>query len=175
MRLRGIGSSTFLVFGIFGLFILPEAIAITRDGLLGQQSTARVDISIAIVRGAIVELPGSAISGPAAERARGKPFREQSSMKDLQREGSTEFQICLPRETGIDLPIGAEEGNITMETTSGQPVQVALKVSSKLKGQVSDAGCGSQVNITMAIVTSGSAISEEDDLIGRIQMMVRPE
>ena len=142
---------------------------------LGSRSTGQSEISISIVRGAVVDLPQSIADSPAASRARGKPFSSQSLMKDLQDSGDVQFDVCLDGDSTLALGSSEETSKVSLNTASGRSVDMAVVITKKKSSSGEGTGCNNNYDVSLASVPGSDLLTNDEVAVGRVNLLVTPE
>ncbi|MEK9871348.1 MAG: hypothetical protein VW831_16625, partial [Gammaproteobacteria bacterium] len=100
------------------LLIHSHAYGVTYNKL-GKRSTGQSEVSISIVRSALVDLPQSVADSSVAD----SPIA-QNLMKDLQSNGDAQFDVCLDNDSTLTLGSSEETSQVSLSTASGGSVDM---------------------------------------------------
>ena len=147
------------------LLIHSHAYGVTYDKL-GKRSTGQSEISISIVRSALVDLPQSVVNSPIS----------QSLMKDLQSNGDAQFDVCLEGDSTLTLGSSSEEtSQVSLNTESGRSVDMAVVITRKKASAGVGTGCDNNYDVSLASVSGADALMNGEVTVGRINLLVTPE
>jgi hypothetical protein len=147
------------------LLIHSHAYGVTYDKL-GKRSTGQSEISISIVRSALVDLPQSVVNSPIS----------QSLMKDLQSNGDAQFDVCLEGDSTLTLGSSSEEtSQVSLNTASGRSVDMAVVITRKKTSAGVGTGCDNNYDVSLASVSGADALMNGEVTVGRINLLVTPE
>ena len=147
------------------LLIHSHAYGVTYNKL-GKRSTGQSEISISIVRSALVDLPQSVVNSPIS----------QSLMKDLQSNGDAQFDVCLEGDSTLTLGSSSEEtSQVSLNTVSGRSVDMAVVITRKKISAGVGTGCDNNYGVSLASVSGADALMNGEVTVGRINLLVTPE
>ena len=162
MRIFG---TVWLTLAAIMLLIHSHAYGVTYDKL-GKRSTGQSEISISIVRSALVDLPQSVVNSPIS----------QSLMKDLQSNGDAQFDVCLEGDSTLTLGSSSEEtSQVSLNTVSGRSVDMAVVITRKKISAGVGTGCDNNYDVSLASVSGAEALMNGEVTVGRINLLVTPE
>ncbi len=146
------------------LLIHSHAYGVTYNKL-GKRSTGQSEISISIVRSALVDLPQSVVNSPIS----------QSLMKDLQSNGDAQFDVCLDSDSTLTLGTSEETNQVSLNTVSGRSVDMAVVITRKKISAGVGTGCDNNYDVSLASVSGADALMNGEVTVGRINLLVTPE
>ena len=147
------------------LLIHSHAYGVTYNKL-GKRSTGQSEVSISIVRSALVDLPQSVADSPIA----------QNLMKDLQSNGDAQFDVCLEGDSTLTLGSSTEEtSQVSLNTASGRSVDMAVVITRKKTSAEVGTGCDNNYDVSLASVSGAEALMNGEVTVGRINLLVTPE
>lgn len=147
------------------LLIHSHAYGVTYNKL-GKRSTGQSEISISIVRSALVDLPQSVVNSPIS----------QNLMKDLQSSGDAQFDVCLEGDSTLTLGSSTEEtSQVSLNTASGRSVDMAVVITRKKTSAEVGTGCDNNYDVSLASVSGADALMNGEVTVGRINLLVTPE
>ena len=146
------------------LLIHSHAYGVTYNKL-GKRSTGQSEISISIVRSALVDLPQSVADSPIA----------QNLMKDLQSNGDAQFDVCLDSDSTLTLGTSEETNQVSLNTVSGGSVDMAVVITRKKTSAGVGTGCDNNYDVSLASVSGADALMNGEVTVGRINLLVTPE
>ena len=152
------------------LLIHSHAYGVTYNKL-GKRSTGQSEISISIVRSALVDLPQSVGGSSVAD----SPIA-QNLMKDLQSNGDAQFDVCLEGDSTLTLGSSTEEtSQVSLNTASGRSVDMAVVITRKKTSAEVGTGCDNNYDVSLASVSGADALMNGEVTVGRINLLVTPE
>jgi len=146
------------------LLIHSHAYGVTYNKL-GKRSTGQSEVSISIVRSALVDLPQSVADSPIA----------QNLMKDLQSNGDAQFDVCLDSDSTLTLGTSEETNQVSLNTVSGGSVDMAVVITRKKPSAGVGTGCDNNYDVSLASVSGADALMNGEVTVGRINLLVTPE
>jgi len=147
------------------LLIHSHAYGVTYNKL-GKRSTGQSEVSISIVRSALVDLPQSVADSPIA----------QNLMKDLQSNGDAQFDVCLEGDSTLTLGSSSEKtSQVSLNTASGRSVDMAVVITRKKTSAEVGTGCDNNYDVSLASVSGAEALMNGEVTVGRINLLVTPE
>ena len=147
------------------LLIHSHAYGVTYNKL-GKRSTGQSEISISIVRSALVDLPQSVVNSPIS----------QNLMRDLQSSGDAQFDVCLEGDSTLTLGSSTEEtSQVSLNTASGRSVDMAVVITRKKTSAEVGTGCDNNYDVSLASVSGADALMNGEVTVGRINLLVTPE
>ncbi|MEL0065464.1 MAG: hypothetical protein VXA40_11645 [Gammaproteobacteria bacterium] len=146
------------------LLIHSHAYGVTYNKL-GKRSTGQSEVSISIVRSALVDLPQSVADSPIA----------QNLMKDLQSNGDAQFDVCLDSDSTLTLGTSEETNQVSLNTVSGGSVDMAVVITRKKTSAGVGTGCDNNYDVSLASVSGADALMNGEVTVGRINLLVTPE
>jgi len=147
------------------LLIHSHAYGVTYNKL-GKRSTGQSEVSISIVRSALVDLPQSVADSPIA----------QNLMKDLQSNGDAQFDVCLEGDSTLTLGSSSEKtSQVSLNTASGRSVDMAVVITRKKTSAEVGTGCDNNYDVSLASVSGADALMNGEVTVGRINLLVTPE
>lgn len=151
------------------LLIHSHAYGVTYNKL-GKRSTGQSEISISIVRSALVDLPQSVADSSVAD----SPIA-QNLMKDLQSNGDAQFDVCLEGDSTLTLGTSEETSQVSLNTVSGGSVDMAVVITRKKISAGVGTGCDNNYDVSLASVSGADALMNGEVTVGRINLLVTPE
>ena len=151
------------------LLIHSHAYGVTYNKL-GKRSTGQSEISISIVRSALVDLPQSVGDSSVAD----SPIA-QNLMKDLQSNGDAQFDVCLDSDSTLTLGTSEETNQVSLNTVSGGSVDMAVVITRKKPSAGVGTGCDNNYDVSLASVSGADALMNGEVTVGRINLLVTPE
>jgi len=151
------------------LLIHSHAYGVTYNKL-GKRSTGQSEISISIVRSALVDLPQSVGDSSVAD----SPIA-QNLMKDLQSNGDAQFGVCLDSDSTLTLGTSEETNQVSLNTVSGGSVDMAVVITRKKPSAGVGTGCDNNYDVSLASVSGADALMNGEVTVGRINLLVTPE
>ena len=151
------------------LLIHSHAYGVTYNKL-GERSTGQSEISISIVRSALVDLPQSVADSSVAD----SPIA-QNLMKDLQSNGDAQFDVCLDSDSTLTLGTSEETSQVSLNTVSGGSVDMAVVITRKKTSAGVGTGCDNNYDVSLASVSGADALMNGEVTVGRINLLVTPE
>jgi hypothetical protein len=151
------------------LLIHSHAYGVTYNKL-GKRSTGQSEVSISIVRSALVDLPQSVADSSVAE----SPIA-QNLMKDLQSNGDAQFDVCLDSDSTLTLGTSEETNQVSLNTVSGGSVDMAVVITRKKTSAGVGTGCDNNYDVSLASVSGADALMNGEVTVGRINLLVTPE
>lgn len=151
------------------LLIHSHAYGVTYNKL-GKRSTGQSEISISIVRSALVDLPQSVADSSVAD----SPIA-QNLMKDLQSNGDAQFDVCLEGDSTLTLGTSEETSQVSLNTVSGGSVDMAVVITRKKTSAGVGTGCDNNYDVSLASVSGADALMNGEVTVGRINLLVTPE
>jgi len=151
------------------LLIHSHAYGVTYNKL-GKRSTGQSEISISIVRSALVDLPQSVADSSVAD----SPIA-QNLMKDLQSNGDAQFDVCLDSDSTLTLGTSEETNQVSLNTVSGGSVDMAVVITRKKPSAGVGTGCDNNYDVSLASVSGADALMNGEVTVGRINLLVTPE
>lgn len=151
------------------LLIHSHAYGVTYNKL-GKRSTGQSEVSISIVRSALVDLPQSVADSFVAD----SPIA-QNLMKDLQSNGDAQFDVCLDSDSTLTLGTSEETNQVSLNTVSGGSVDMAVVITRKKTSAGVGTGCDNNYDVSLASVSGADALMNGEVTVGRINLLVTPE
>ncbi len=151
------------------LLIHSHAYGVTYNKL-GKRSTGQSEVSISIVRSALVDLPQSVADSSVAD----SPIA-QNLMKDLQSNGDAQFDVCLDSDSTLTLGTSEETNQVSLNTVSGGSVDMAVVITRKKTSAGVGTGCDNNYDVSLASVSGADALMNGEVTVGRINLLVTPE
>ena len=151
------------------LLIHSHAYGVTYNKL-GKRSTGQSEVSISIVRSALVDLPQSVADSFVAD----SPIA-QNLMKDLQSNGDAQFDVCLDSDSTLTLGTSEETNQVSLNTVSGGSVVMAVVITRKKTSAGVGTGCDNNYDVSLASVSGADALMNGEVTVGRINLLVTPE
>ena len=151
------------------LLIHSHAYGVTYNKL-GKRSTGQSEVSISIVRSALVDLPQSVADSFVAD----SPIA-QNLMKDLQSNGDAQFDVCLDSDSTLTLGTSEETNQVSLNTVSGGSVDMAVVITRKKTSAGVGTGCDNTYDVSLASVSGADALMNGEVTVGRINLLVTPE
>ena len=151
------------------LLIHSHAYGVTYNKL-GSRSTGQSEVSISIVRSALVDLPQSVADSSVAD----SPIA-QNLMKDLQSNGDAQFDVCLDSDSTLTLGTSEETNQVSLNTVSGGSVDMAVVITRKKTSAGVGTGCDNNYDVSLASVSGADALMNGEVTVGRINLLVTPE
>ena len=151
------------------LLIHSHAYGVTYNKL-GKRSTGQSEVSISIVRSALVDLPQSVGGSSVAD----SPIA-QNLMKDLQSNGDAQFDVCLDSDSTLTLGTSEETNQVSLNTVSGGSVDMAVVITRKKTSAEVGTGCDNNYDVSLASVSGADALMNGEVTVGRINLLVTPE
>ncbi len=151
------------------LLIHSHAYGVTYNKL-GKRSMGQSEISISIVRSALVDLPQSVADSSVAD----SPIA-QNLMKDLQSNGDAQFDVCLEGDSTLTLGTSEETSQVSLNTVSGGSVDMAVVITRKKTSAGVGTGCDNNYDVSLASVSGADALMNGEVTVGRINLLVTPE
>jgi len=151
------------------LLIHSHAYGVTYNKL-GKRSTGQSEVSISIVRSALVDLPQSVGDSSVAD----SPIA-QNLMKDLQSNGDAQFDVCLDSDSTLTLGTSEETNQVSLNTVSGGSVDMAVVITRKKPSAGVGTGCDNNYDVSLASVSGADALMNGEVTVGRINLLVTPE
>jgi len=151
------------------LLIHSHAYGVTYNKL-GKRSTGQSEVSISIVRSALVDLPQSVADSSVAD----SPIA-QNLMKDLQSNGDAQFDVCLDSDSTLTLGTSEETNQVSLNTVSGGSVDMAVVITRKKPSAGVGTGCDNNYDVSLASVSGADALMNGEVTVGRINLLVTPE
>ena len=152
------------------LLIHSHAYGVTYNKL-GKRSTGQSEVSISIVRSALVDLPQSVGDSSVAD----SPIA-QNLMKDLQSNGDAQFDVCLEGDSTLTLGSSSEKtSQVSLNTASGRSVDMAVVITRKKTSAEVGTGCDNNYDVSLASVSGADALMNGEVTVGRINLLVTPE
>ena len=151
------------------LLIHSHAYGVTYNKL-GKRSTGQSEVSISIVRSALVDLPQSVADSSVAD----SPIA-QNLMKDLQSNGDAQFDVCLDSDSTLTLGTSEETNQVLLNTVSGGSVDMAVVITRKKTSAGVGTGCDNNYDVSLASVSGADALMNGEVTVGRINLLVTPE
>ncbi len=151
------------------LLIHSHAYGVTYNKL-GKRSMGQSEISISIVRSALVDLPQSVADSSVAD----SPIA-QNLMKDLQSNGDAQFDVCLDSDSTLTLGTSEETSQVSLNTVSGGSVDMAVVITRKKTSAGVGTGCDNNYDVSLASVSGADALMNGEVTVGRINLLVTPE
>ena len=158
-----------LTFAAIMLLIHSHAYGVTYNKL-GKRSTGQSEVSISIVRSALVDLPQSVADSSVAD----SPIA-QNLMKDLQSNGDAQFDVCLDSDSTLTLGTSEETNQVSLNTVSGGSVDMAVVITRKKTSSGVGTGCDNNYDVSLASVSGADALMNGEVTVGRINLLVTPE
>ena len=151
------------------LLIHSHAYGVTYNKL-GKRSTGQSEVSISIVRSALVDLPQSVADSFVAD----SPIA-QNLMKDLQSNGDAQFDVCLDSDSTLTLGTSEETNQDSLNTVSGGSVDMSVVITRKKTSAGVGTGCDNNYDVSLASVSGADALMNGEVTVGRINLLVTPE
>ena len=151
------------------LLIHSHAYGVTYNKL-GKRSTGQSEVSISIVRSALVGLPQSVADSFVAD----SPIA-QNLMKDLQSNGDAQFDVCLDSDSTLTLGTSEETNQVSLNTVTRGSVDMAVVITRKKTSAGVGTGCDNNYDVSLASVSGADALMNGEVTVGRINLLVTPE
>ena len=141
----------------------------------GKRSTGQSEVSISIVRSALVDLPQSVADSSVADSSVADSPIAQNLMKDLQSNGDAQFDVCLDSDSTLTLGTSEETNQVSLNTVSGGSVDMAVVITRKKTSAGVGTGCDNNYDVSLASVSGADALMNGEVTVGRINLLVTPE